>query len=147
VFQDFFYQWSATMTAAAQLLAEQGFVRFERSAASSMVATVLRTPTTADLLEFDLAFGEAAPPELLDRAIQAVKPLPIDRPEVFIPRLRLAKAQYLWDQGEHASAQQSIALMIQEAGGRLPPALFADMMELMRFGFSLRRLYELDHSA
>jgi hypothetical protein len=145
VFQDYFYHWSATLVAAAQLLAEAGILRFERSAATSALARVLRTPDAAELEALDAAMAKAPVAELLDRAREAARVMAVDRPEQFLPRLALAKVQYLWEQGDYPAAQQAFAQMIAEAGGRMPAQVFADFQELMHHGFNLRTLYERDH--
>jgi hypothetical protein len=146
VFQDYFYHWSATLVAAAQLLAEAGILRFERSAASSAVARVLRTPQPADVEALDRAMAAADVPAILDRAIAAAPAMALDRPAQFVPRLHLAKLQHLWERGRYPAAKDALVAMIRAAGGRFEAPVFADFQELMSYGFSLRRLYELDRA-
>jgi hypothetical protein len=146
VFQDYFYQWSSGLIAAAQMLAEAGILRFERSAASSALARVLRTPSAEEVLELDLAIGAADVPAVIDRAIAAAPSMALDRPGVFGPRLYLAKLQHQWDAGDFRAAKQTLVDMIQAAGGRFEAPVFADFQELMSYGFSLRQIYELDRN-
>jgi len=144
VFQDYFYHWSASLVAAIQLLLEGGYLRFESSAASSLLATVLRTPTADELLELDLAYGATPTATLLDRSLASVKGLALDRPAQFVPRLALAKLQHLWERGDTTAAQRALGSLVKEQGG-LNVHVFNDLQELMSFGFSLRKLYDLDH--
>ena len=146
VFQDFFYQWSASLVAGAQLLADRGIVSFERSAASSLVSRVLRVPGLEEIAELDLAMVDASVPDLIDRSVAAMKAIAIDRPVQFLPRLYLAKMQYLWDQQRFAAAEATLLQMLAENNNALNPAVFTDFRELLRNGFSIRRLYELDHA-
>jgi|GEM_PF-3575790 len=145
IFQDYFYHWSATLIAATQLLTERGIFRLEQSRASSAMGTILRTPDIREMLELDLAMTGSSVVALIDRAIEAAKKASVDRPAQFIPRLHLAKVQYLWDKGEFAKAQQAFIDMIGQSEGNLIAPVFTDFLELMRHGFSIRRLYELDH--
>jgi hypothetical protein len=145
VFQDHLYHWSATMIAAVQLLVEAGFLRLEGSRATALISRVERTPRAEDLLELDLAVAATSVAVLIDRNIAALGALPLDRPDIFLPRVHLAKVQWLWDQGEFAAAHGAFAAMMQAAGGKLTRSVFADFQELMRYGFTLRKLYELDH--
>jgi hypothetical protein len=147
IFQDFFYHWSATVIAAVQLMVEAGWLRLERSAASALVTTVLRTPTAQDLLDLDLAMATASIADTIDRSLQTLKSVQIDRPEQFVPRVHLAKVQYLWEAGDTAAAQMAFQQMINQTGGGLSRSVFSDFSELMRYGFSIRKLYELDHKA
>jgi hypothetical protein len=145
VFQDLLYHWSATLIAAVQAMVEIGALRYERSAATAVLARVERSVTPADLQAVDRAMAGTPVGALIDRAIERVRAIPLDRPEQFVPRLNLAKVQHLWEQGDYPAAQQAFAQMIAEAGGRMHPQVFADFQELMRYGFSLRTLYERDH--
>jgi hypothetical protein len=145
VFQDYLYHWSATLIAAAQLMVEAGILALERSAASSMVARVLRSPTLADLQAVDQAMQTASVPDLIDRSLQSLQSVPIDRPDQFLPRVHLAKVQHLWEAGDFAAAQAAFLAMIVGQGGNIGGPKFQDFLELMKHGFTLRTLYELDH--
>jgi hypothetical protein len=146
VFQDFFYPWSASMIAGAQILADRGIVRFERSAASALLSRVLRVPSLAEIAEIDLAMLDASVPGLIDRSIAAMQEVALDRPEQFLPRLHLAKMQYLWEQQKFKEAEATMLQMLAANGNSLTPAVFKDFRELLRYGFSIRRLYEIDHA-
>jgi hypothetical protein len=145
VFQDYFYHWSATLVAAAEALVARGILAFERSAASSMTARVVRTPSVEDLLEVDLALTGRSVEPLLDQAIARTSTMALDRGEQFAPRLWLAKMQYQWEQGRTADADRTFGAMIAAAKGRLHVATLADLREMLRSGFSIRPLYERDH--
>ena len=142
VFQDYFYHWSATLIAGAQVLFEAGFLKPERSAASSLVARVVRTPTAQDLIELDLTMAATPCEALIDRAIRAAAGLQMDRPEAFAPRLALAKMQHLWTQGRYGEAEMTFRLVVENG---LRRDVFNDYLDLMRHGLNLRRGYDLDH--
>jgi hypothetical protein len=144
VFQDYFYQWSAGLVAGVQLLADCGIVHFERSAASALLSHVLRVPSVDEIAEIDLAMADAKVPDLIDRSIAAMKGVEIDRAEQFLPRLHLAKMQYLWEQQQFTAAEAAFLRMMSENGNALSGPVFTDFRELLRYGFSIRRLYEID---
>ncbi len=147
VFQDFFYQWSASLVAITMLLVRSGILAIGGSAASSLVTRVQRAPTLQELAEFDLVLDRPAVlPGLVDEAIRLCGGLSLDRKEQFLPRLHLAKFQCLWEQGAYPDA----ARLVQEffaAGHRLNQAVVNDFMEMLGKGFSVRRAYERDHHA
>jgi hypothetical protein len=145
VFQDFLYHWSATLIAAAELLAQAGVLEFERSFATSMVTRVIRPPTLADLAEVDLAMLAIPTEKLLDDAIARVGRTSIDRPEQFVPRLHLAKFQHLWQAGRFEAAEQAFVAVVAACGGGLSNAVFQDYREMMRHGFTVKALHADDH--
>lgn len=144
VFQDYLYQWSASLIAAVQLLAEAGIVRFEQSRATALVTRVIRPPTPDDLLALDLQMLNTPPEVLIDRALELLKTIEPDRPETFVPRVHLAKMQVLWERGDHPAAQRAFVSMVNEMGGLSRP-VFNTFKELLTYGFSIRKAYELDH--
>ncbi|MBX9872829.1 MAG: class I SAM-dependent methyltransferase [Burkholderiaceae bacterium] len=145
VFQDYFYHWSATLIAAVQVLKKDGWINYEYSAATSLVVTVNKPFQAADLLAIDLQMQDkAAVLGLIDSAISDTRSLRIDRPEVFIPRLTFAKIQYLWELGLHQEVTRVISDFFN-TGNALNLQLVDDFIELMSYGFSIRKLYELDH--
>ena len=145
VFQDHMYHWSATLIAAVQLLIEAGLLRVEGSRASALITRVERAPTPQELLELDLAMATTPAAVLIDRNLEALKAVPLDRAADFTPRVRLAKVQWLWEQGEFAAAHAAFAAIMEAAGGKLTRSVFADFQDLMRNGFTLRKLNDMDH--
>jgi len=145
VFQDYYYHWSATMIAAAQLLADRGIFQLQQSRATAAMGTILRVPDAREMLELDLIMATASITDLIDRSIVAAKQIQMDRPEQFLPRLYLAKMQYLWEKDAFDQAQHTFTEMIRQSGRNLNGPVFADFLEMMKHGFSMRRLYELDH--
>ncbi len=144
VFQDYFYHWSAGLIAGIQLLIEGGFIRMDRSFASSCVAHVLKVPSLDDMLVLDRQMAAASEPDLIARAIASAATIRIDRPEAFLSRLHLARMQALWDQGEFPAAKSAF-LAIIKTYGRVPAPIFHDFTEMMEYGFDVRRLYDIDH--
>lgn len=144
VFQDYFYHWSAGLIAGIQLLVEGGFIRMDRSFASSCVAHVLKVPSLHDMLALDRQMAAANEADLIARAIASVGAIRIDRPEAFLGRLHLARMQTLWVQGDFPAAKDAF-LEIIKTFGRVPAPVFTDFTEMMEYGFDIRRLYDIDH--
>jgi hypothetical protein len=146
VFQDFFYHWSATLIAAVVAMVNRGMIRINSSAASSLVAEVLKRPTLEDATEIDLLLtDEKQIPQLLQNAIVQCSNIPLDRREIFLPRLYLAKFQHLWEAERYDEAAQEIATFFN-SGNTLNEAVVNDFMEMVGKGFSIRRLYARDHN-
>lgn len=143
IFQDFFYHWSATLIAAVQLLVELGVVAVKRSAASSLLTAVLQPPTPARLLEFDARLQTIGVPVLIDRAHAGAAAIELDRAAQFLPRLLLAKVQYLMESGNHAAAAATVERYLGDGGG-LNDYLVKDYLDLMRSGFSVKLRYAGD---
>jgi len=145
VFQDFFYHWSATLIAAVAVMITRGLLTAERSAASSLVTRVTKIPTLEELVEVDLMLGDKREiPLLIQEAIQIARAVPLDRADMFLPRLYLAKFQYLWEGGNFAEAADEVGQFFN-SGNTLNQSVVTDFMEMMAKGFSIRRLYEQDH--
>lgn len=145
VFQDFFYHWSASLIAVCAVMAERGYLRFTESAASSLVCVVEKNFEYDAILEIDILLSQSAKiPSFIDDAIGIVTNLTLDRPEIFVPRLVLAKIQWLYEQGERDRAVDEILMFINR-GGRINSQLVGNFLELMRSEFSMSE-YDLDHS-
>jgi hypothetical protein len=144
VFQDFFYHWSASLIAAVSLLIKRGDIVIVESAASSLLCRVVEEVTLEKACELDLAFQNAYIPDLIDQAIAYVSTAKIDRPEYFIPRLWLAKMQWLIEQGEYASAMKVVSAY-KRSGGKINKFVMNDLLELIKYKFSIRRVYQIDH--
>jgi hypothetical protein len=147
VFQDFFYQWSASLIAAVGLLVRLGYLEIRESAASSLACTLRERIDEAAAIEIDLVLtSDARVTELIDHMIKLCSNFPIDRPEIFLPRLYLAKVQWYMERGDGAKAVRTVNQFFA-AGGKLNQPVFEDFMELMSNSFSMNREYRLDHPA
>jgi hypothetical protein len=145
VFQDFFYHWSATLIAACGVLIKLGVLRPEISAASSLVCRCERQISFIEICEIDLVMKNPAEiPKLIDLARESVTSLKLDRKEIFEPRLLLAKVQWLFEKEQPKKATEELLGFIA-LPGKINNSLINDFLELMRYGFSIRKLYELDH--
>jgi hypothetical protein len=146
VFQDFYYHWSATLIAAVEAMRQLGVLTYQLSAASSLVTQVNRTVDTQVLRELDRQLTDPAQVNhLIMKAVSMSKTIQIDRPDVFIPRLWLAAYQYLWEHQKTSEATDLIANFFG-SGGKLNQPVLNDYLEMMRIGFSVRSLYEMDHN-
>lgn len=147
VFQDFFYHWSATLIAAVGALVRLGILEFHESAASSLACVVRKSVDARSVLELDIMLSsDAQTLSLIDHAIAECGKIAIDRPDVFLPRLQLAKLQWLLERGEGGKAAGVLTQYFQN-GGKLNHAVLNDFIELMSQSFSIERLYRLDHQA
>ena len=145
VLQDFFYHWSATLVAACGVLMKLGVLRPEFSAASSLVCRCERQITYIEICEIDLVMKNSAGiPELIDLARESVAGINFDRKEIFEPRLLLAKVQWLFENEQPKKATDEL-LGFSLLPGKINNALINDFLDLMRYGFSIRKIYELDH--
>jgi hypothetical protein len=144
VFQDFFYHWSATLIAACGILMRLGVIRPEMSAASSLICRCERQPSFIEICEIDLAMQNPADiPGLIDLARESASGISFDRKELFEPRLVLAKAQWLFENGNPKEASDELKKFVSITN-KVNSSLMTDFFELMRNGFSVRTLYELD---
>jgi hypothetical protein len=146
IFQDYFYQWSAGLIAAVQLLVEFGIIRMSGSVASSLAVEIIELPTAERILALDLAMQESDLAAIIDRAIAGSAGIEISQKQRFLPRLTLAKVQYLWEQRQFKRATLELKLYL-DAGGQVNHTLLVDFFDLMEHGFSFRALYDLDHSS
>ena len=98
IFQDYFYHWSATIIASIQFLIIEGVLQIQNSVASSLITNVKQNidlkkvetlKKNMESLDFIL--------EMLDKAILNTNNYKIDRPQLFVPRLLLARFQLLWE--------------------------------------------------
>lgn len=146
IFQDFFYHWSATLIAAVEAMRQLDILEYRLSAASSLVTQMTRKTDESLLADLD---RQLADPErvcqLIRQAVSACGTVKVDRPQVFIPRLWLAAYQYLWENGRNAEATDLVGQFFADGGKLIQPVL-DDYLEMMRSGFSVRRLYEQDHA-
>lgn len=144
VFQDYFFHWSAGVVGAVQLFIENGTFEPLESAASSLLVRVEKPVTGASLDALDASFQRERTDVLVERAISRMSDFELDRREAFLPRLYLAALQHCAESGDHASAAGWWRRMLKAFGGRVSAPIAGDLEDLLRYGFSARRLYELD---
>ncbi len=146
VFQDFFYHWSASLIAVCGLLIKEGFLKVEKTAASSLCCTIEKNFNTNELNEIDLAMDT---PEkvlyLIEYSINYIDRIEIDRKSIFLPRLTLAKIQFLYENNMQKKAAQEIVQFFKN-GNTFNINIINDFLDLFKHGFSIRKLYEQDHN-
>ena len=146
VFQDFFYQWSASLILPIAILLKKDFLSIQESAASSLLCKVIKVPNQNDILEIvEDMNNEKKCIEIFDYVIGACKKIKLDRPESFLPKITLAKIQWLYSNGKYNDARKTIVSYIRE-GNPFQLKLVDTFLELLGYGFSIRHLFELDHS-
>lgn len=144
VFQDYFYHWSATLVAAIQLLYELNIIKFLYSKASSLCVQVCRIPFKKEINIIDQQMNKNdIIVKMLDKAIKSSKLYNIDREVQFLPRLYLAKIQFLYSIGEIENANKLRNFMNESSMVNKP--ILDDYMELLKFNFSMEKLYLQDH--
>jgi hypothetical protein len=145
IFQDYFFHWSATLIAAIQLLKKLNIILFEYSKASSLCTKVIKIPTSDDLLFIDDEMkNDKNILNLLDESINCINDYPIDRPNLFVHRLYLAKIQFLWENGDFERSTHILSSIFKN-NKTLSQNFIDDYFKLMEKGFSLRSLYIKDH--
>ena len=144
VFQDYFYHWSATLVAAIQLLYELNIIKFLYSKASSLCVQVCRIPFKKEINVIDQKMNRNdIVVKMLDNAIKSSKLYNIDREVQFLPRLYLAKIQFLYSIGEIVNANELRNFMNESNMVNKP--ILDDYLELLKFNFSMEKLYLQDH--
>ncbi len=146
VFQDFFYEWSATIILPIAILIDKGVLSLESSAATSLVCRVNSVPSQNDINEVDNIMNDKKKCEgYFDVAITACNKIRLDRPELYLPRITLAKIQWLYSAGHFNEARKTIVKYLKD-GNPFQLKLIDTFLELLANGFSIRHLFEKDHS-
>ena len=144
IFQDYFYHWSASLIACISLLIEFGFLTPRYSAASSLIYDVNKTFEKADLRLIYDKMAEHDISVLIDKFKARCEDVQIDRKNVFLTRLELAKCQNLWEKSQKAKALRILINLIFKRSS-LNKGFYIDLMELIRNKFSIRDKYETDY--
>ncbi len=146
IFQDYFFQWSATLIASVQYLIEENILSILNTAASSITTIVnekidlkkiKELKQNMENIEFIL--------EMIDKAILNTNKYNIDRPSYFVPRLLLARVQFLWENKLYERATNFLFNYVNKNHEKLSQSNLHDFRELMRNGFTIRNLYEKDY--
>lgn len=136
IFQDYFFHWSGTLISAVQLLVEMGFLKLSFSAASSMVCQVVEQPDLGSICEVDLKMYHDDLPPIIDRALNSVANIKMDRRDHFQPRLNLAKVQLLVDAGKDAKASKEINMLLKKQ--MINSSHIFNLSQMIERGFSYR---------
>lgn len=145
IFQDFFYHWSGSLILIIAILVKKGFVYVDQSAASSLVGKILKIPTMNDILELDLMmqnYDESL--KHFDFIIEECSKIELDRKEQFLPRLTLAKIQWLYSNEKFDDARKTMDDYLKR-GNTFSREVTNDFLEIFANGFSIRKLFEKDH--
>lgn len=136
IFQDYFYHWSGSLIAVTQLLTESGIVKPSISAATSLVTEVIKRPTLEQLMEIDQAMSHEDIPEIIQRAIEMVGKLDVDRRDHFEPRLVLAKVQQLIVLKRNAEASSEIETYLT-SGKPISASHIFNFSEMLKHSFEI----------
>lgn len=145
LYQDFFYHWSATLIAAVQYWINIGIITPVKTAASTLLVKLSRKITQTDLDDLERTMTQDNHASLIEQSIEYFEQFDVDRKSIFVGRLKLAHFQYCFEQQHHNEAADTLALLLK-SGLCTEPVLANDLQELTRFGFSIRQLYQSDHS-
>jgi hypothetical protein len=144
VFQDFFFQWSATLIAACAILIDKKILQVVGSAASSLICKCENTVNDAFLYELDISITlEQKIVELIEGIESSLDEAILDRSDIFMPRLVLAKLQWLYERGEYAKAVDLLISHIKNKKN-ISASVVNDFLDLLRNGFSIRESYVKD---
>lgn len=144
IFQDFFYHWSASLIACIAILIREGFLIPSHSVASSLVCVQKKPLTTTDLIKIDQEMQTAPLEELILLGYNQTENIEVDKADEFRPRALYALAQFFFEKGRFQKAQETLAKAINTHG--LSARGINNLLELIGQGFSVRQLYETDHS-
>ena len=145
VFQDFFYQWSATLILSVAILIDKNLLSLEESAATSLVCRIVKPPNAVDLAELDLIMQNNDLCEgYFDVAIKECNKIKLDRPESYLPKITLAKIQWQYSNGNFHETRKTIVKYLN-AGNPIQIKILDNFLELLGNGFSIRHLFEKDH--
>ena len=144
IFQDFFYHWSATLIAVIGILLKKKYLVITETAASSLACKIIKEIEIQDAIEIDfLMTDEPEIPSFIDIEISECRKIEVasfDRQDQFLPRVTLAKCQWLRE-NNRASEDDSIWTAMLDTR----QAIIQDMTEMAKYNFSISELYELDH--
>ena len=135
IFQDYFYQWSPTLIAFVEVLKQLNFVEIYEGRASSLEVILQRPLLEQDILNIDLKISMSK--NLLHYIEDTInffkenKDL-VDRPEIHIPKLKMAKVLYAKSVRQNNVATQTLIECVRnkEFG-----AIFPDLLELIEKDF------------
>ena len=141
VFQDYFYHWSATLVASVQYLIELKKISIINTAATSLnvVLKEIVLESEFDMLEHKMQDIEFIL-KMLDNAILSTNNYKVERANIFVPRLLLAKFQILWDNCLYEKATNFLFNFVKR--NEVHPNLYGDFYDLMKEGNSIREKYK-----
>ena len=153
IFQDFFYHWSATLIAVIGILLERKHLEITETAASALACNVIKPVEMQDAVEIDFLMNkENEIANYIDIAFakcQKIETVKFDRQDQFLPRIELAKYQWLHESGDTAACghlvNEKLVMLSAEHNDQYRNALLLDIEEMIRHNFSVTKLYELDH--
>ena len=135
IFQDYFYQWSPTLIAFVEVLKQLNFVEIYEGRASSLEVILQRPLLEQDILNIDLKIGmNKNLLHYIEDTINFFKENTdlVDRPEIHIPKLKMAKVLYAKSIRQNNVATQTLIECVRnkEFG-----AIFPDLLELIEKDF------------
>jgi hypothetical protein len=144
IFQDFFYHWSATLIAVIGILLKKKYLVITETAASSLACKIIKEIEIQDAIEIDfLMADEPEIPSFIDIAISECRKIEVasfDRQDQFLPRVTLAKCQWLRENNRASEGDSIWTAMLDTR-----QAIIQDMTEMAKYNFSISELYKLDH--
>ena len=146
IFQDYFFHWSATLIGSVQFLIEKNFLSILHSSASSLTTIVSKNINIKIIEELKKNMENTEfVLEMIDKAILNTNNYKIDRPHDFVPRLLIARFQFLWSKKLYDKATAFLFNYVKRNHSRLNQNTLNDFSDLMKNGFSIRKLYQKDY--
>lgn len=134
------------MIASVQFLIEKKTLSIVHSSASSLTTIVSKEINIKTIEELkknmeqtDFVLG------MIDKAILNTNNYTIDRPHDFVPRLLIARFQFLWSKKLYDKATAFLFNYVKRNHHRLNQNTLNDFADLMKNGFSIRKIYEKDY--
>ena len=104
-----------------------------------------KKPGTEEILEIDLMMqNESICSDYFEVAVNACDKEKIDRYESFVPRIILAKIQWLYSKKRYSEATDTITNYLK-GNNSFGRGILDDFLEMLKHGFSIRKLFEKDH--
>ena len=134
---------------------DKKYIEITQTAASSLVCKVIKSVEFNNAVEIDALMKENASKleAFIDKAIEHARRIPrdrFDRPNQFFQRLGIARAQYMHENGNIDGAKLIFLQLIEfceaHKGTLVERQLVSDILDLKKFNYSARELYELDHN-
>ena len=142
IFQDYFFQWSATLISCINYMIGEGYLSPLGSAASSLICRKVKDLPDDFIYELDIKMESSLfVLSQIERSENLLQGISLDRRERFMPRITLAKLQFLYDSGQHSDAADIFRQMIIEG---MPKAALHDFLQLFSSGFTVRNQFEAD---
>lgn len=146
IFSDFFNQWSAALVLTVAILVDRGCFTINSSAGSSLICNVIKPADDSDFIYLDLIMQD--PDKCInffESAIKFCKEIKLDQPENQLPKITLAKIQWLYSKERFSGARDTMVEFFKNGkNASLVETLLPPYLDLLGNGFSVTQMYKAD---